>query len=52
MSSPDNTDNLNFKFVEIGNSYNYDNDSLVHINEMTSGGATGKKWNSGSTIDP
>ena len=38
--------------MEIGNSYNYGNDGSVHINEMTSSGATGKKWNVDTTIDP
>jgi hypothetical protein len=52
LFSPDSSTPNVYKFVELGNSFNYDNDNVYHMNEMTPYSVWGKKWNKNTTIDP
>jgi len=51
FSPDDDTPNV-YKFVDMGNSFNYANDGLYHLNEMSPNGVWGKKWDKNTTVDP
>lgn len=52
LFSPDSSQPDVYKFVEDGNSFNYGNDGMYHINEMSPKGTWGKKWDNTTTVDP